>query len=169
MKTLSLLLVLFVVLALAGCSVQCGTPSVEEEETTAVAPVPGAPQPTADTGPKVVMLQTGDKYDEENKEITSKTAEFTPETEAMHVSADISGLKEGQKITGKLIAVDVTSSEGEKITDTEVLATDITAPSEETNAHFTFSAPTAGWPRGSYKVLILVEEAEIDAVDLTVK
>ena len=173
MKTLQVVVVLlFIVLAVAGCSLQCGTPRTEEGTAAGIQPPPQPPTPPAETpqaGPKVKVLQVGHGYDEEASKVIHQTNTFAPDTSEIHVSAGITGLKTGDKITGTLKAVEVTTKEGTKVRDEQVASTDIVAPGEESTAHFNFSAPTAGWPQGSYVVEIAVEGEVIDTVDLTVK
>lgn len=177
----SLLLVGLLVLAVlvaGGCSFQCGNVRPAGGGTPSTGPTPAPPGP-AETpsagpgeeaaGPKVVVLEVGDQFDEAEKEVTHQTETFTPETKAIYVSAGIKGLEKDATITGTLKAVEVTTADGTKIRDHEVASTDMKAPGEESTVNFTFSAPTAGWPKGAYVVEIAVEGKVIETVDLTVE
>jgi hypothetical protein len=132
---------------------------------TPAAPEAGAPA----AGPKVVALKVGAGYDAATSEVTGETSEFKAEAKAIHVGASVSGVAKGDKIKGTLVAVDVTDKKGTVIRDYEVLSKEIVAPAEETTAHFEFSAPTAGWPKGTYAVRIAVGGKEIEKADLSVK
>lgn len=135
------------------------------EETGTAVPAEVETHPTA----KVVVLSVGDQFDEEKDEITNQTKTFTPEKPVIYVSAGIKGLTKGEVVTGTLIAVDVTDSEGTQIRDYEVASTELEAPGEESTMQFKFSAPTTGWPVGTYKVEIAGSHKLIDTVDVTVE
>ncbi len=170
----SLLLVGLLVLATllgGGCSFQCGNvhPAGGETPSTGPTPIPPGPEETPSAGPgeeaagpKVVVLEVGDQFDPAKREGTHKTDTFTPETKAIYVSAGSKGLEKDATITGTLKAVEVTTKDGTKIRDHEVASTDMKAPGEESTVNFTFSAPTAGWPKGTYVVEIGVEGKVIE-------
>jgi len=173
---LLLALLLLVALGAGGCSFQCGTPRSTGGGTPSAGPSGPAPGETPsvgpseeEAGPKVVVLEVGDEFDEAKKQVTHQTDTFTPESKAIYVSAGIKGLAKDATITGTLKAVEVTTKDGTKIRDHEVASTDMKAPGEESTVNFTFSAPTAGWPKGSYVVEIGVEGQVIETVDLTVE
>ncbi len=161
-------LLLVAALLVGGCTVKIGNP--ETPTTSSSGPASTAPAAPADqSGPKVVLLQVGDKYDAAVKEVTHQTDAFTPQTPVIEVNAGITGLKTDAVITCALIAVEVTTKDGTKIRDQEVVSTDMKAPGEESTVHFSFKAPTAGWPVGDYKVEISVEGKVIETVPVTVK
>ncbi len=166
MRPNEFLVVLFVaVLAVGGCTVNLG-----DSDTPTAGPPPTTPAPpAAESGPQLAFLQIGDKYDGEAKEVTNQTDTFTPATPVIEVNAGIKGLETGATITGTITAVEVTMKDGTKVMDEEVASTDMEAPGEESTVHFSFSAPTAGWPKGSYKVEIAVEGETIETADVTVQ
>jgi uncharacterized protein YceK len=135
------------------------------EEAGPAAPAEVETHPTA----KVVALSVGDQFDEEKDEISNQTKTFTPETPVIYVSAGIKGLTKGEMVTGTLIAVDVTDSEGTQIRDHEVTFAELKAPGEESTMQFKFSAPTTGWPVGTYKVDIAGTGKLIETVEVTVE
>lgn len=169
MKELQLVALLSVAaLLIGGCTVKIGNP--ETPSTPSAGPAATTPAaPAEESGPRVVLLQVGDKYDETAKEVTHQTDTFTPETPVIEVKAEITGLKTDAVITGALIAVEVTTKDGTKVRDHEVASTEMKAPGEESSVHFSFKAPTAGWPKGDYKVEISVEGKVIETIPVTVK
>lgn len=143
------------------------TEPVGELETAEEAPAPAAAEthPTA----KVAVLKVGDKFDEKTEQITNQTKTFTPDTPVMYISAGISGLTKGEMVKGTLMAVEVTAGDGTEIRDVEVATTELEAPGEESTMDFKFSAPTDGWPVGSYQVEIEGSGKLIETVELTVE
>ncbi len=158
-------------LVIASCSVQTrdtgdsGAARPPVRSGTTVVPSGEA----GEAGPKVVVLQVGDEYDEQSSEVTSQTNTFSPQTPVMHISAGISGLVTGQMVQCTLRAVDVTDAEGTIIRDVEVVSVETEAPAEESTMHFEFSAPEAGWPVGAYAAEIAVADEVIEAIDITVE
>ncbi len=137
----------------------------EAAEAGVAAPAEVETHPTA----KVVVLEVGDQFDEEKEEITNQTKTFSPDTPVIYVSAGIKGLTKGEVVSGTLVAVDVTDSEGTRIRDYEVVSTEREAPAEESTMQFKFSAPTTGWPVGTYKVDVAGSGQLIDTVEVTVE
>lgn len=166
LKFVALLLVAAVLVG--GCTVKIGNPETPSTPSSGPAATTGA-APAEESGPRIVLLQVGDKYDATAKEVTHQTDVFTPETPVIEVNAGIKGLKTDAVITGALTAVEVTTKDGTKVRDHEVAATEMKAPGEESTVHFSFKAPTAGWPKGDYKVEISVEGKVIETVPVTVK
>lgn len=172
MRIISVVIAGFVLtVLLTSCSVKTGT----EAGTTTSAP---ADTPTAteaatpaatESGIKVVSLVSGDKFDEESKEITSETTTFSVDTPEIFVNAGITGLPTGAKITGTFTAVDVTLADGTALKDKELKSVDVTAPGSEATARFSFTPPEQGWPVGSYVVKVSVDGQEVDSVELTVE
>ena len=103
-------LVLLVAVVGAGCSFQCGSPSTSGTQPATGPSSTSAPEAAA--GPKVVSLEVGDEYRAEGQEVTHATLEFIPETKEIYVVAAITGLATGDKVTGALHAVAVTTKEG---------------------------------------------------------
>ncbi len=159
---------LIVALALGGCTVKIGNPDASTPASSGGASG-GSPPPAAGSGPQLVFLQVGDKYDAEAGEVTHKTDTFTPQTPVIEVNAGIKGLQTGAPITGTLTAIEVTTQDGTKIKDHQVATTDMAAPGEESTVHFSFSAPDAGWPKGAYRITIAVEGTTIETTEVTVK
>ena len=170
-KVMSLVLavgLLAAVLAAGGCTINTGKP-----ETPTPAPSTGpskteTPEAT-EGGPKVVILEIGDQFDETSKEITNKTDTFATTSPSMYVNAGITGLTTDATITGTLYAVDVTMKDGTHLRDEKVVSTDIKAPAEVSTARFEFTAPKDGWPKGTYKVDVAVEGKTIDTAELKVE
>ena len=171
MRKIGVLVVLFALMLVgASCSVQIGDTGDSDADRTPVESGTVVPSGEAgEAGPKVVVLQVGDEYDEQSSEITSQTNTFSPQTPVMHISAGITGLVTAQMVQGTLRAVDVTDAEGAIIRDVEVVSIEIEAPAEESTMHFEFSAPEAGWPVGAYAVEIVVADQVIEAIDITVE
>jgi len=143
------------------------TEPVGEPETAEEPPAPAATEthPTA----KVAVLKVGDQFDEETEKITNQTKTFTPDTPVMYISAGITGLTKGEMVKGTLMAVDVTAKDGTEISDVEVATTELEAPGEESTMDFKFSAPTDGWPVGSYRADLSGDGKLIDTIELTVE
>lgn len=163
--------VVALVLTLGACSVKTsvGTETSSSTPPAAEKPAEGGAAPASDSGIKVVSLVAGDKFDEASKEITNETTSFSTDTPEIFVNAGITGLTTGAKISGALIAVDVTLADGKSIKEQELKSIDVEAPGAEATARFSFTPPEAGWPVGSYQVKVSVDGTEVDAVDLTVE
>jgi hypothetical protein len=144
-----------------------GEPEPETAESTEEpeAPAETETHPTA----KVAVLKVGDEFDEETEKITNQTKTFTPDTPIIYVSAGIKGLEKGEMVKGTLMAVDVTAKDGTEISDVEVASRELEAPAEESTMDWKFSAPTEGWPPGSYQVEIEGSDKPIETVELTVE
>ena len=121
------------------------------------------------SGIEVVGVVVGYERDAESGSITHETDEFTPNTPVIYAMAAMKGLKTGDIVTGKLMAVKVTTSEGKVIEDYEALTTDIQAPGAEATVTFEFSVPDAGWPVGSYQIVVEVGGEAVSAVNITVE
>jgi hypothetical protein len=176
-RTITVFAVLAVVvvltLSLSSCSVKT---SGEVKTTTSAAPAdtPAAPEAAApaetESGAKVASIVSGDKFDEETKKITNEATTFAPDTPEIFVNAEMAGMTKGAKITGTLVGVDITKTDGTAIKDQDIKSTDITMPADgEATARFSFTAPPEGWPVGSYAVTVAVDGKELDAIDLTVE
>lgn len=152
---------------LSSCSVKTGT-STSAPADNAAKTETAAPAAT-ESGVKVVSLVSGDKFDEQSKEITNETTTFSTDTPEIFVNAGITGLATGAKITGTFTAVDVTLADGTAIKDKDLKSTDVEAPGAEATARFSFTPPEEGWPVGSYVVKVSVDGQEVDSVDLTVE
>ncbi len=161
---------LLVVVVVAGLSCTsrvedtAGKASGQETATAAGESTTPEPQPV-----EVVAMVVGDLKDEEADKITHETTTFTPNTPVVYVMAAMKGLKTGDIVTGKLMAVKVTTSEGKVIEDYEALTTDIEAPGTEATVTFEFSVPDAGWPVGSYQIVVEVGGEGVSAVNITVE
>ena len=142
-----------------------GEPETAETTEEPEAPAATETHPTA----KVAVLKVGDQFDEETEKITNQTKTFTPDTPVMYISVGITGLTKGEMVKGILMAVDVTAKDGTEITGVEVASTELEAPGEESTMDFKFSAPTDGWPPGSYQVEIEGSEKLIETIELTVE
>ena len=168
---------LLLLLALGGCSIQCGNPTPSDTGTSTSSPSASTAKPAAGTkpgakaegGPQVVALVTGDEYDAKSKKITHESVAFTPETKVIHITAALQGLKPGADLKGVLMAISVTAKSGQKIANREVASAHMAAPGANSDVHFNFSAPTAGWPKGSYTLTIFVDDKSIGGQDVTVK
>lgn len=114
-------------------------------------------------------MLVGDAQDEAGDKITHETTKFTPNTPVIYAMAAMKGLKTGDIVTGRLMAVKVTTSEGKVIENYEALKTDIEAPGAEATTTFDFSVPDAGWPVGSYQIIIEVGGEVVGSVDITVE
>jgi len=168
-RLLLLLTLMLALVALAGCSFQA---KIGGDEPTSGPPTPPAvTESTPDeTVPSPVgMEQVGKGYDEATKEVTEITSIFAPTDPEIHVNVLVGELTTGEKVTGTLIAKAVTDSEGTKIFDYQVASTELDAPGAESTFHFTFSAPDAGWPVGSYEVLLAKGGATFYTINLGVE
>lgn len=117
---------------------------------------------------QVLLLEAGDRRDGSTRDIMRVTSDFTTDTKRIFVNAGITGLTKGDTITGTLMAVDVITASGARVWDTEVASADVEAPGEESTANFDFTAPTKGWPTGSYVVHVFVNGERVDSIELTI-
>ena len=173
-------LVFLVLLGLGGCSYQCGksySTGSETEKSWSSGPTEKPASPAAESqpappsagGPQVVSLAIGDAYDAKSGKITHEAEAFTPATPAIHIAAELAGLKKGEDMKGVLMAIAVTTKSGQKVANTEVASAHMAAPGVDSDVHFKFTAPTKGWPQGSYQLTLFVDNQPIHAKNLTVR
>lgn len=169
--TLSLLIVVLVVVSSCSFKVEgtAGNPSEPEQGGGAGETTGTETAAPPDAGVEMVALVVGDAQDEAGDKITNETTKFTPNTPVIYAMAAMKGLKTGDIVTGRLMAVKVTTSEGKVIENYEALKTDIEAPGAEATTTFDFSAPDAGWPVGSYQIVVDVGGKSVGTVDITVE
>jgi hypothetical protein len=117
----------------------------------------------------VKSIRVGDVYDEAEQKITSERTEFAPDSPVIHMDADLAGVTTGAKITAKLIAVSVTDTEGNAISNYDVASVDYEAPNPEPGIHAKFTPPDKGWPVGDYVIELSVDGQKIQESQLTVK
>jgi len=95
-----------------------------------------------------------------DKSVSQPTASFAS-TDTIYAVAVISNAPGALKVKGRLI---VDAVEGQKSGPVPGMETtvDLTGSGQAT---FTFSPPTAGWPKGSYKVEVLMLESDGEQKD----
>ncbi len=164
-RLLLLAALMLALVALAGCSFEA---KVGGDEPTEGPPTPPPVTETAPEGPAVVTEQVGKAYDEAAGEATQLTASFAPTDKEIHVNVGVKGLNTDDTVTGTLMAKAVTDAKGTKINDYEVATTELKAPGAESTFHFTFSAPDAGWPVGTYEVILAKGGQTFHTIALTV-
>jgi len=116
--------------------------------------------PTASTGDKR-LLRAAVALDDQTKPATTFT------TDAAQIYAFYIGeaLHEGDKLKGELIAEDVGSAAPQ---NTKILDTTITVKSLNEHGAFRFGKPDKGWPPGSYRVEISVNDKLAETLKFTV-
>ncbi len=108
---------------------------------------------------KVRAVMTTDPEDEP---VTSFTAD-TPKLFAMFKTT---GIKNGDKLRGVLIAEDVGDVAP---VNTKVLEKTLTLEEDTDDGDFAFSKPTKGWPVGKYRVEIYVNDHLAKTVKFTIE
>ena len=86
-----------------------------------------------------------------DKSVTAETGAFAPD-DTIYAVAEISNAPGKVKVTGRLAVDDVPGQQSGPIPG---LAKDLDLDGSGT-ATFTFSPPTAGWPKGKYKMEVLL-------------
>lgn len=161
-------LLVIVVVAGLSCTFKVddttGKTSGQEAATAAGETTTPGPEPV-----EVVAMVVGDLKDKAAEKITHETTTFTPNTPVIYAMAAMTGLKTGDIVTGTLMAIKVTTAEGRVIENHEALTTDIEAPGTEATVTFEFSVPDAGWPVGSYQVVVEVGGKAVSAANITVE
>ncbi len=174
MRTVALIVVILAVaLCLSSCSFKFKVGNPPEDKPAASAPADkdaGGDQTAGEATDKytVKILEAGDERDEETREITHATTEFTTAVKEIYVNAGITGLTKGDTITGTMIAVEVVKANGTKLRDAKAASAEVAAPGESATANFNFSPPESGWPTGSYTVEVAVNGEKVDAIELTI-
>ena len=173
MRTQLLLsLVIVLVVIVSSCSVKMegtvGTPAGEEPAQPDPMPASDEGRPTATSSVEVLEILMGATRDEAGR-IAPHTTQFTPSTPEIYVSAAMKCLDSGAIVTATMNAIRVITIDGDVIENTEVLTTEVEAPGAEATATFDFLAPDAGWPAGSYEIIISVDGAIVETLDLTVE
>jgi len=191
MRTIGLAVVLLtLLLVLPSCTINVGNapkdkPAVSTTPaaptTTATPPPASTTAPAATTAPsttaapaapssiKILSLKAGDKRDPKTGEITHMAVVFTTKTPTIFVTAKLKGLKKGDKITAKLIGVNISGANGAKAHDKQLATTTIESPGATAVAGYHFTPPKAGWPTGLYKTNILVNEQQVRSTSFAVK
>lgn len=85
------------------------------------------------------------------KGVAQETSTFAP-TDTIYATAVVSNAPGSIKVTGRLVIEDVAGQEKGPIPGLEKK---LEFPGSAT-ADFTFSPPTAGWPKGTYKIEVLM-------------
>jgi outer membrane usher protein FimD/PapC len=98
----------------------------------------------------------------EDEPVTSFAAD-TPKLFAMFKTT---GIKNGDKLRGVLIAEDVGDVAP---ANTKVLEKTLTLEEDTDDGDFKFSKPTKGWPVGKYRVEIYVNDDLATTLDFTIK
>ncbi len=86
-----------------------------------------------------------------DKTVTNQTSTFEPD-DPIYALAEISNAAEKLKVKGRLAIEDV---EGQKSGPVPGLEDDVELPGSGT-ATFTFTPPKSGWPKGKYKVEVIM-------------
>jgi hypothetical protein len=95
-----------------------------------------------------------------DKSVSQPTASFAS-TDTIYAVAEISNAPGALKVKGRLVVDAVEGQKSGPIPGAETTV-DLTGSGQAT---FSFSAPTAGWPKGSYKVEVLMLESSGEQKD----
>jgi hypothetical protein len=95
-----------------------------------------------------------------DKSVSQPTTSFEP-TDKIYAVAEISNAPGALKVKGRLIVDAVEGQKSGPIPGMETIV-DLTGSGQAT---FTFSAPTAGWPKGTYKIEVLMLESNGEQKD----
>jgi hypothetical protein len=94
------------------------------------------------------------------------TTSFTSDTPKLFAMFKTTGIKNGDKMRGVLIAEDVGDVAP---ANTKVLEKTLTLEEDTDDGDFAFSKPTKGWPVGKYRVEIYVNDDLAKTVKFTIE
>lgn len=164
MRTLGVIVLLFAaLLVIVSCSVEKPLSSTERP------PEPTASQDVPTTTAKVAAWQIGDEYDEASGEVTNQATTFSPDTPAIHVRAELTGLEMGVMVHCILRAVEVTGAEGNVIQDTNMGSWQLPPTAEDCTLYFEFTPPEEAWAVGTYMVDIRFQGELLVSTDIAVE